>query len=75
MSILLGLGGCLLFTMLLLKIVFAELNKISWIVSYNFFAEFFQDLRQILRNLDLIGAKDAHLTNVSHFIVTGILKY
>lgn len=48
------------------KIFLAELNDVSRVLSNDFLTELFQDLRELLWDHDLVGAEDAHLTNVCH---------
>ena len=48
------------------EVFLAELNDVIRVLSNHLLTEVFQDLREVLWDNNLIGAEDAHLTNVCH---------
>ena len=62
----LSFGFFLLLFMFHLEVFLAKLHNVTWVCSDHFLAELFQDLGELLWDYDLVGAEDAHLTNVCH---------
>ena len=70
-SLCVDLTGCSCGLLLLLDLglepVFAEADEVLGVLTNHLLAEVLQDAGELWRNDDLVGAEDAHLTNVSHF--------